>query len=149
MDVVAQNQKDQNTLILVCLPTTENFKEVIIKSLRYTIFYLENLFSGILYRLQFWVTCGLFKSSVLAGGVGLWLGLLLVGGRFLSGGPNRKERSDGRRLSFSLPLPGFLRLSGLPPSAASWKSWAKSKKSPPGGRGFLFFFLLMYKKIFN
>ena len=87
-------------------------------------------------------TCGLFWLSKLAGGVGRGLGFCAFGGRFLIGGPNRNDRSGGRLFSLSLGLLDFLRWLVLPPSEANLKSSARSKKSPPGGRGLLFFFCL-------
>ena len=87
-------------------------------------------------------TCGLFWLSKLAGGVGRGLGFCSFGGRFLICGPNRNDRSGGRLFSLSLGLLDFLRWLFLPPSEANLKSSARSKKSPPGGRGLLFFFCL-------
>ena len=78
--------------------------------------------------------------SKLAGGVGRGLGFCSFGGRFLIGGPNRNDRSGGRLFSLSLGLLDFLRWLVLPPSEANLNSSARSKKSPPGGRGLLFFF---------
>ena len=92
-------------------------------------------------------TCGLFWLSKLAGGVGRGLGFCSFGGRFLIGGPNKNDRSGGRLFSLSLGLLDFLRWLVLLPSEANLKSSARSKKSPPGGRGLLFFFCLESTKI--